>query len=103
MLNLHNLARQLYNFIDEIHSSIQRLQQIVVNLSQLSDNTEEHLLAVEHLILITVRQDTSLIELVLHLHDYLEGLGNVYDPQGDFARIKHESSLRVRMCLKLAA
>ncbi|ORY88650.1 hypothetical protein BCR35DRAFT_350884 [Leucosporidium creatinivorum] len=104
MLNFHNVVRQLYNLVDETHASIQRLQQIAVNLSShLSNNTEDNLLAVEHLILITVRQDSSLIELVLHLHNHLEGLGAVYDPQGDFGRVKHESTLRVRMCLKLAA
>lgn len=96
--------RLLYSYIDEVHASLQRLQQIVINLSQLSPQQPHHpvhdLRSLENLLGRAVRQDLALIQLVFHIHAHLESLAVSFDPQGDVGRAKNESEWRVRMALK---
>lgn len=96
---LDSHVRQLFSLIDEIHASNQRLQQIIIN-TQPPSLTDDDL---SPLLQRTVRETSALMELVFHIHRFLEQVDTSYDTNGHLARAKHESDLRVRMCLKLAA
>lgn len=100
----YHRIRLLYSYIDEIHASLQRLQQIVINLSQLPPQHSNHLVtdhrSLEALLARALRQDLALIQLIFHLHAHLEALAPSYDPHGDLPRARHESEWRVRLALK---
>lgn len=102
----YHRIRLLYSYIDEIHASLQRLQQIIINLSQLppqhSNRPVHDRRSLDHLLGRAVRQDLNLIQLIFHVHAHLEGIGQTYDSQGELPRAKHESEWRVRMALKRA-
>ncbi|KAK4056107.1 hypothetical protein OIO90_002838 [Microbotryomycetes sp. JL221] len=104
-------VRTLYSNIDETHATIQRFQQSLVAVSQhLSQNMGDPE-APNHLILLAVRLDFELVELVCHLFNMLQGLasrcngvGAGYDQMPhELSRTKAESELRLRKCFKLAA
>ncbi|KAM0787098.1 hypothetical protein ACM66B_006354 [Microbotryomycetes sp. NB124-2] len=114
--NVHDVAvgiRSLYSNIDETHASIQRFQQSLVNLSQHLGSTNAHDPdATNHLILLAVRLDLDLVELVSHIHLFLEEMAPTaikmqqdarYQAQNEFGRTKAEGELRLRKCLRLSA
>ncbi|KAK4049728.1 hypothetical protein OIV83_004003, partial [Microbotryomycetes sp. JL201] len=111
--NLKDVAmriRNLYGNIDETHASVQRFQQSLVNLSQhLGAANAYDPDATNHLILLAVRLDLDLVELVSHIHLFLRDKEAMapqdahLQPQDDFGRTMAEGELRLRKCLRLSA
>ncbi|KAK4046324.1 hypothetical protein OIV83_006154 [Microbotryomycetes sp. JL201] len=108
----------LYSLIDSTHSAIQNLQQYLVGVSHVPAGCEGDPYALDHFVLLGVRADTYLVDLVNLIHDWLlkkrpvasqttEERRNKQDfaLEGDdrLVRLRWESMLRVRKCLKLIA
>ncbi|BGP37021.1 hypothetical protein JCM10449v2_000925 [Rhodotorula kratochvilovae] len=101
--------RSLWNLIDQIHNSIQRLQQHLVGLTGAFPGSDGDPHAVDHVILLAVLADDVLVHLVGYVHVYLlrDRNSGLYGPEreGDeeLERVRGESSMRVFKCLKLFA
>jgi hypothetical protein len=101
----------LYSLIDEIHAAIQRLQQFLVNISHVPAGCEDDPFALDHFVLLGVRADTYLVDVVNLIHEFLmkervdTGSGAWAEKEGDpvLQALRRESELRVRKCLKLTA
>lgn len=95
-----------------MHTSIQRLQQFLVSISHIPPGCEGDIFALDHFVLLGVRADTYLVDLVNLIHTWLMkdrsnlgGLENWAEAESDerLHKLRWESMLRVRKCLKLVA
>ncbi|KAK4052634.1 hypothetical protein OIO90_004262 [Microbotryomycetes sp. JL221] len=109
----------LYNLIDSTHSAIQNLQQYLVGISHIPAGCEGDIYALDHFVLLGVRADTYLVDLVNLIQDWLIKTRTTQQQateerrtnkqqfaiEGDdrLIRLRWESMLRVRKCLKLIA
>lgn len=98
--------------IDEVHSAIQQLQQFLVNIAYVPAGCEKDPYALDHYVLLGVRADTYLVDIVNLTHMWLhrardrnDGISDWDAIEGDerLERLRWESTLRVRKCLKLIA
>ncbi|CEQ40459.1 SPOSA6832_02080 [Sporobolomyces salmonicolor] len=101
--------RNMWTVLDQIHNAIQRLQQHLVNLASPPTGYGDDPDAVNHAILLAIRADNSLVDLVMLIHVHLSkkrGEGSYWpDREGneELERMRSESSMRVFKCLKLLA
>ncbi|KDE07740.1 hypothetical protein MVLG_02012 [Microbotryum lychnidis-dioicae p1A1 Lamole] len=101
----------LWRKIDTVHSSVQRLQQFIVVLTEPPPGSEGDPYVLDHYVLLAVRADTRLIDLVNLMHkflmrpDLLDGWGGPpgANPVEIIQRMRIESVMRVRKVLKLSA
>ena len=90
----------LWDLVDGIHVSIQRLQQILVT-SPAHDESAGETRSLDALILLAVRLDLLLIDFCNTLHAFLQR--TPVEPDEGLPQMRQESEGRVRKCLKLAA
>ncbi|GAA5924303.1 Zn(II)2Cys6 transcription factor domain-containing protein [Sporobolomyces koalae] len=104
--------RNLWTVLDQIHNAVQRLQQYLVHLSSNPSNSDvdgDDPQAVDHAILLAVRADNSLVDLIMLIHVHLteKYSASVFWPEKDgdeeLEQMRTESSMRVYKCLKLLA
>ncbi|GAA5819983.1 hypothetical protein JCM10212_005636 [Sporobolomyces blumeae] len=101
--------RNLWSVLDQIHNAVQRLQQHLVNLSSAPPGYDDDPHAIDHAILLAVRADNSLVDLIMLMHVHLteKYSGSAFWPESDgddeLERMRAESSMRVFKCLKLLA
>ncbi|SCV73552.1 BQ2448_7478 [Microbotryum intermedium] len=101
----------LWRQIDTVHSSVQRLQQFIVALTEPPPGSEGDPYVLDHYVLLAVRADTRLVDLVNLMHkflmrpDILDGWGGPpgSNPVEIVLRMRVESDMRVRKVLKLLA
>jgi hypothetical protein len=95
--------RKLWAVIDEVHSAIQRIQQVLVNINYTPEGIADNWV-IEAYVLLGARTDTGLVDLCYLVHG---SLLRVRDSGGvDLNLINAilvDSDLRVRKCLKLFA
>ncbi|GAA5979583.1 hypothetical protein JCM11641_007877 [Rhodosporidiobolus odoratus] len=104
------LLKNLWTLVDKVHGAVQELQQLLVSLtpSQVVD-CENDPYALEHFVLLGVRFDSLLVDTVNLLHVYLmrdrNGPGVWSEKEDDplLLKMREESNLRVRKCLKLSS
>ncbi|GEM10786.1 proteophosphoglycan ppg4 [Rhodotorula toruloides] len=104
------LLKNLWKLIDKVHNTVQELQQLFVGLSpeEVTD-VEDDPFGLEHYVLMGVRYDSLLVDLVNLQHVYLmrnrnsPGIWNETEDDPLLHAMREESILRVRKCLKLAA
>ncbi|GJN93184.1 hypothetical protein Rhopal_006231-T1 [Rhodotorula paludigena] len=104
------LLKSLWKLIDKVHNAIQQLQQLLVSLSvnQVA-GCEDEPYGLEHFVLLGVRYDAILVDLINLQHVYLirnrNGPGVWAESEDDelLAAMRQESELRVRKCLKLSS
>jgi hypothetical protein len=88
---------------------VQRLQQHLVNLSSAPAGYVDDPQAIDHAILLAVRADNSLVDLIMLIHVHLKDKysASTFWPEKDgdeeLERMRSESSMRVFKCLKLLA
>ncbi|KAJ8292186.1 Depudecin biosynthesis cluster-specific transcription activator DEP6 [Rhodotorula toruloides] len=104
------LLKNLWKLIDKVHNAIQELQQLFVSLSpQAVEGMGDDPFGLEHYVLMGVRYDSLLVDLVNLQHVYLmrnrntPGVWNETENDPLLHAMREESILRVRKCLKLAA
>ncbi|BGP02972.1 hypothetical protein JCM10021v2_006694 [Rhodotorula toruloides] len=104
------LLKNLWKLIDKVHNAIQELQQLFVSLSpQEVEGMGDDPFGLEHYVLMGVRYDSLLVDLVNLQHVYLmrnrntPGVWNETEDDPLLHAMREESILRVRKCLKLAA
>ncbi|GAA5859997.1 hypothetical protein JCM1840_001833 [Sporobolomyces johnsonii] len=101
--------RNMWTVLDQIHNAIQRLQQHLVNLASPPAGYGDDPHAVDHAILLAVRADNSLVDLIMLIHVHLSkkrGEGSYWperEGNEELERMRSESSMRVFKCLKLLA
>ncbi|GAA5960348.1 hypothetical protein JCM3765_007480 [Sporobolomyces pararoseus] len=101
--------RNLWSVLDQIHQAVQRLQQHLVNLSSAPSGFVDDPQAIDHAILLAVRADNSLVDLIMLIHVHLREKysDSAFWPERDgdeeLERMRSESSMRVFKCLKLLA
>ncbi|GAA5979054.1 hypothetical protein JCM5350_004217, partial [Sporobolomyces pararoseus] len=101
--------RNLWSVLDQIHQAVQRLQQHLVNLSSAPSGFVDDPQAIDHAILLAVRADNSLVDLIMLIHVHLRDKysDSTFWPEQDgddeLERMRSESSMRVFKCLKLLA
>ncbi|GAA6008707.1 hypothetical protein JCM11491_003406 [Sporobolomyces phaffii] len=101
--------RNLWSVLDQIHQAVQRLQQHLVNLSSAPQGFVDDPQAIDHAILLAVRADNSLVDLIFLVHVHLKDKysESTFFPEKDgdeeLERMRAESSMRVFKCLKLLA
>ncbi|GAA5849047.1 hypothetical protein JCM9279_004706 [Rhodotorula babjevae] len=104
------LLKSLWKLIDKVHNAIQELQQLLVGLAcnQVA-GCEDQPFGLEHFVLLGVRYDSLLVDLINLQHVYLmknrDGPGTWAEREDDplLTSMRQESELRVRKCLKLAS
>ncbi|GAA5920953.1 hypothetical protein JCM3775_004019 [Rhodotorula graminis] len=104
------LLKSLWKLIDKVHNAIQELQQLLVGLAcnQVA-GCEDQPFGLEHFVLLGVRYDSLLVDLINLQHVYLmknrDGPGTWAEREDDplLSSMRQESELRVRKCLKLAS
>ncbi|BGP51267.1 hypothetical protein JCM10450v2_007196 [Rhodotorula kratochvilovae] len=104
------LLKSLWKLIDKVHNAIQELQQLLVSL-QVNQVTgcEDQPFGLEHFVLLGVRYDSLLIDLINLQHVYLmrdrngPGIWSEREDDALLRAMRQESELRVRKCLKLAS
>ena len=127
------MLKSLWKLIDKVHNAIQELQQLLVGLAcnQVA-GCEDQPFGLEHFVLLGVRYDSLLVDLINLQHVYLcvpfpsspalrrrradvdptarsmknrDGPGTWAEREDDplLASMRQESELRVRKCLKLAS
>lgn len=97
-------VRTVWEYVDHVHSAVQRLQQTLVKIDYVPEGLEGDLSAVDHYVLLGVRMDTRLVGLVNLMHRFLLRLGPEELREGEREtrwQLVAESELRVRKCLKL--
>lgn len=100
----------VWHQIDTTHASVQKLQNYFVNIRHTPQGAEQDVRATDHFALLAVRADTRLVDIVFLMHGFLMredvtngwGLGNRAEDEM-VARMRVESEMRVRKCLKLVA
>ncbi|GAA5899686.1 uncharacterized protein JCM6883_005956 [Sporobolomyces salmoneus] len=104
------LLKNLWTLIDSVHNSLQHLQSIFVHLDQTQvADLDDSPYALDHFVLLGVRADSILVDLINLMHIWLKkdrnGEGIWTEGEGDplLASMRQESALRVRKCLKLSA
>ncbi|GAA5894933.1 Zn(II)2Cys6 transcription factor domain-containing protein [Sporobolomyces salmoneus] len=101
--------RNLWSVLDQIHQAVQRLQQHLVNLSSAPQGYVDDPQAIDHAILLAVRADNSLVDLIMliqvHLKEKYSESTFWAEKDGDeeLERMRSESTMRVFKCLKLLA
>jgi len=101
--------RNLWSVLDQIHNAVQRLQQHLVNLTSAPAGYADDPQAIDHAILLAVRADNSLVDLIMLIHVHLREkyTHSTFWPEKDgdeeLERMRAESSMRVYKCLKLLA
>lgn len=100
----------LWHQIDTTHASVQKLQNYFVNIHHTPQGAEQDPHATDHFVLLAVRADTRLVDLVFLMHGFLmredltSGWGLGTQAEADLiGRMRVESEMRVRKCLKLVA
>ncbi|GAA5827864.1 hypothetical protein JCM3770_006897, partial [Rhodotorula araucariae] len=104
------LLKSLWKLIDKVHNAIQELQQLLVSLhvNQVA-GCEDQPFGLEHFVLLGVRYDAILMDLINLQHVYLmrdrngPGVWGECEDDGLLKTMRQESELRVRKCLKLAS
>ncbi|GAA6017493.1 hypothetical protein JCM11491_006842 [Sporobolomyces phaffii] len=104
------LLKNLWSLVDNVHNSLQHLQSIFVHLeqSQVAD-LDDSPYALDHFVLLGVRADSVLVDLINLMHLWLkkdrngEGLWMEKESDPFLLEMRQESELRVRKCLKLSA
>ncbi|GAA5914825.1 hypothetical protein JCM6882_007284 [Rhodosporidiobolus microsporus] len=104
------LLKNLWTLIDKVHNGVQELQQLLVSLTvDQVTNCEGDPYALEHFVLLGVRFDAILVDVVNLMHGWLmrnrNGPGQWSEAEDDelLGRMRQESELRVRKCLKLSS
>ncbi|GAA6012748.1 hypothetical protein JCM10207_005348 [Rhodosporidiobolus poonsookiae] len=104
------LLKNLWTLIDKVHHAVQELQQLLVSLTaEQVTGCEGDRYALEHFVLLGVRFDSILVDVINLMHVYLfrnrNGPGTWSEKEDDelLMRMRQESELRVRKCLKLSA
>ncbi|GAA6007000.1 hypothetical protein JCM10207_009166 [Rhodosporidiobolus poonsookiae] len=97
---------QLWGFIDRAHAAVQRLHRRLVQLDYVPEGCDVHH-SVDYDLLIGVRMDERLLDVVHLAHEYLKKQRKVYglSPEDRVALedLLATSERRVRKCLKLLA
>ncbi|GAA6030790.1 hypothetical protein JCM8097_008877 [Rhodosporidiobolus ruineniae] len=104
------LLKNLWTLIDKVHHAVQELQQLLVSLTvnQVS-GCEDQPYSLEHFVLLGVRFDAILVDVINLMHGYLirnrNGPGQWSEQEDDplLRQMREESELRVRKCLKLSS
>ena len=86
-----------------MHSSVQRLQQVLVNLDHTPDGIDDEQCTVDRYVLLAARIDTRLADLCNYLHAFLERQSLGMPDELGWSRLLVESDMRIRKCLKLFA
>ncbi|GAA5853267.1 hypothetical protein JCM8547_000261 [Rhodosporidiobolus lusitaniae] len=104
------LLKNLWVLIDKVHNAVQELQQLLVSLTASHvQGCEGEPYTLEHFVLLGVRFDAFLVDLINLMHGYLlrnrNGPGVWSEPEDDplLSSMRAESELRVRKCLKLSS
>lgn len=98
--------RTLFNFIDEVHSCIQKLQQFLVGITAIPLGCDQDTTALDHFVLLGVRADTYLVDVVsLTYYFFTNQVGPAEDREEEVLinGLRRESEMRMRKCLKLIA
>ncbi|GAA6015491.1 hypothetical protein JCM8202_002490 [Rhodotorula sphaerocarpa] len=103
------LLKSLWKLVDKVHTAVQNMQQFLVSLA-VEDviDLENDPFALEHYILMGVRYDSLLVDVVNLQHSYLlqsRKTGAWAEREDDpvLLEMREESMLRVRKCFKLTA
>jgi len=104
------LLKNLWSLIDSVHNSLQHLQSILVHLdlTQVGD-LDDSPYALDHFVLLGVRADSILVDLINLMHVWLQkdrnqvGIWTEKEEDPLLISMRKESELRVRKCLKLSA
>ncbi|GAA5964092.1 hypothetical protein JCM3765_000900 [Sporobolomyces pararoseus] len=104
------LLKNLWSLIDSVHNALQHLQSIFVHLEQTQvEDLEDSPYALDHFVLLGVRADSILVDLINLMHLWLkkdrngEGIWTESEDDLLLKSMREESELRVRKCLKLSA
>ncbi|GAA5981724.1 hypothetical protein JCM5350_000469 [Sporobolomyces pararoseus] len=104
------LLKNLWSLIDSVHNALQHLQSVFVHLDQSQvEDLDDSPYALDHFVLLGVRADSILVDLINLMHLWLkrdrngEGIWTESEDDRLLKSMREESELRVRKCLKLSA
>ncbi|GAA5872131.1 hypothetical protein JCM1840_006327 [Sporobolomyces johnsonii] len=102
------LLKNLWNLVDNVHNALQHVQSILVSLHvNAVSGLEDDPYALDHFVLLGVRYDSILVDLINLMHVWLmrsrdgEKMWTEREDDPFLASMRQESELRVRKCLKL--
>ncbi|KAL8278273.1 hypothetical protein RQP46_009305 [Phenoliferia psychrophenolica] len=96
-------VKTVWKAVDDVHFSVQRLQQILVNLNYMPDGMDTRHTSVDRHVLLAARLDTRLADVCNYLHIFLERKVQELPQVEGWRELLNESGLRVRKCIKLSA